>query len=204
MLPSTAASRSGHWNHDGSRRWHLETVPWGSRRSHTKMSPRKPSTRAAPSQGAGDSERLRPGTNGAAGQIIEQLANESDRLLDLQDSDPQPRVDITVLANRNIERQRVIGRVAWGTACIEISARSTADVTAGAECTCKFGGKDSRRGGSVLQRGRIVVKLEEPRRAQLYVGEDIAYLLCTGVRYIARKSAWDDGIHHEAVAEGSH
>src|SRR5512134_1913617 len=35
MLPSMAASSSGHWNHEGSRRWQRWTRPSVSSRSHT-------------------------------------------------------------------------------------------------------------------------------------------------------------------------
>src|SRR5581483_11822612 len=49
MLPSMAASSSGHWNHEGSRRWQRAIVPSGPSRTQAKMSPRKPSTRAIPS-----------------------------------------------------------------------------------------------------------------------------------------------------------
>src|SRR5204863_5002500 len=49
MLPSIAASSSGHWNQDGSRRWQRATRPSVPMRTQRKISPRKPSTSATPS-----------------------------------------------------------------------------------------------------------------------------------------------------------
>jgi hypothetical protein len=63
MLPSIAASSSGHWNQDGSRRWQRSTRPSAPMRTHAKMSPRKPSTSAAPSaavRAAGSGLRVAP------------------------------------------------------------------------------------------------------------------------------------------------
>ena len=66
MLPSIAASSSGHWNQEGSRRWQRAIFP-ASSLSQTSTSPRNPSTRAMPSPDPSPG-RAGPAWNGPAGK----------------------------------------------------------------------------------------------------------------------------------------
>src|SRR5271166_77364 len=71
MLPSIAASSSGHWNQEASRRWHRATEPSSDRRTCANTSPRKASTSADPSRWPPDGGRAaRTGPGGMRASIV--------------------------------------------------------------------------------------------------------------------------------------
>ena len=76
----------------------------------------------------------------ALGQALQDLLDQPETLLDLADADPDPRVDIAVVAHRHLEIELVVGRVADRFARIEGAARGAADIAAGAE-----GARERRR-----------------------------------------------------------
>src|SRR5438105_262641 len=130
MLPSITASSSGHWNHEGSRRWQRATVPSAATRTQASTSPRKPSASAMPS-------------HGAPRQHAEDLLDQDEALLDLADADPDARIDVAGGQHRHIEAQRRIGRVAGRLACIVGAARRAPDIAAAAELAGQLGLEDS-------------------------------------------------------------
>ena len=98
-------------------------------------------------------------------QAFEDLIDQPEALLDLADADPDPRIDVAVVAHRRLEFELVIGRVANGLARIEGAARGAADIAAGAE-----GARERRReiaggDGAVLKGGGVVVDLDHAREA---------------------------------------
>ena len=161
MLPSIAVSNSGHWNQDASRRWQRSTRPLPSSRSQTSTSPRKASARPRPSQ-------ILPfgfdcGLNFPGRQAPENLLDQRQALLDLADADPHPRIDVAGVEHRHLELEIAIGRVARRAARVEGAARGAPDITAGAELAHEIGLHDAGGHGAILQRGGVVVELDQAR-----------------------------------------
>jgi hypothetical protein len=69
----------------------------------------------------------------AVGNAGEKLVDQPQALLDLAHADPDPGVDIGVLAHRHLESQRVVGRVGKCPAGVERTAGGAPDKTAGGE-----------------------------------------------------------------------
>ena len=160
MLPSIAASSSGHWNQDGSRRWQRSISPSAPMRTATSTSPRKPSTSASPSRAPPD--LARSVCSLPVGQPLENLIDQLQALLDLADADPHPRIDVAVVAHRHLELKLVIGRIGHCLARIEGAARGASDIAAGAEGAGKRRREIAGGDGAVLERGGVVVDLDQP------------------------------------------
>src|SRR4029079_19063240 len=89
------------------------------------------------------------------------LLEEPDALLDLADANPYPRIDVAILADRNIEVEFPVRSVADVTARIEGTAGRAADIPAGAKAACQGGLQNSGGDGAILERGGVVVKLHQ-------------------------------------------
>ena len=129
ILPSIAASSSGHWNQDGSRRWQRATRP-----SSVKPQPDQDIAAEAFDQRqpfARCTGWLREDI--ALRQAGEDLLDQRQALLDFADADPDAGIDVAVLQNRNLEPQPVVRRVRPIAPRIESAARGAADIAAGAE-----------------------------------------------------------------------
>ena len=168
MLPSIAASSSGHWNQEGSRRWHRATRP-------AAVEPHPGEDVAAEAFDERHALRLRalgpaPSTATrtlARRQAFENLLDHAEALLDLADADPDPRIDVAVLAHRHLEAQAVIGRIGERAPRIEAAARRRG----------RHGRRQPNRrasavrampvrDGAVLQRGGVVVELDQRREGR--------------------------------------
>ena len=102
MLPSIAASSSGHWNQDGSRRWQRairlrEGAPTQGHRRESLRPGRGP--RRVASAGRPD-VRIAP-----AGSRLEDLLDQRQRLGDLVDAHPHARIHVAFLADGHSKRK---------------------------------------------------------------------------------------------------
>ena len=199
MLPSIAASSSGHWNQDASRRWQRSTRPLPSSRSQTRTSPRKASARPRPSQ-------VLPLASTAACQLagrqaLENLLDQRQALLDLADANPDPRIDVAGVQHRHLEGELVVGRIAGHAARVEGAARGAADITAGAELAHVVRLHDAGGHGAVLQRGGVVVELDQAREHAADFREQGVHLRRAVRRDVARDAARHDRVHHQPVTE---
>ena len=98
MLPSIAASSSGHWNQDGSRKWQRAIARLSSR-TQTSTSPRKPSAKRQSFAGAA----VERGRDRPVRQTLENLFDKRQALLDLADAHPDASVDVALRQYRNDE-----------------------------------------------------------------------------------------------------
>ena len=204
MLPSMAASSSGHWNQDGSRRWHLADLAAAVETQPDKDVTAKALDEGRPFAGAAGDERIRACSDRPFRQGFEQLANEAHRLLDFENPDPEPGIDVAVAANGDIKRKSVVGGIAGLAAGIEVPARGPPHETACRELDRKLVRKDAGRGRPVLQRGGVVVKLEQPWRTFLDEAEDIPDFARPSAREVAGHPAGHDRVHHQAMTECGH
>ncbi len=89
MLPSIAASRSGHWNHDGSRKWQCPTRspldPDPDQHIAAKTFGKTQSFAAGLGELRGDRPRW---------QALDKLIDQRQTLLDLADADPDAGIDV--------------------------------------------------------------------------------------------------------------
>ena len=166
MLPSIAASSSGHWNQDGSRRWQRSMRPAASMRSQTSTSPRNASTSAMPSHGPLALERDAHCAFAADRPASARSATGSARSPGC--GSRRARVDVALVQHRHLEVQPVVGRIADRPARVEVAARGAADKAAGAEPARQLGRQDAGADGAVLQRGGLVVELHQRREARAY------------------------------------
>ena len=104
--------------------------------------------------------------------------------------------------HRHVELQRVVGRIAGRAARVEGAARGAADIAAGAELPRELGLEDAGADGAVLQRGGVVVELDQRGKAppDLRRSARAAARDAVGVE-IGRDAARHDAVHHQAVAE---
>jgi hypothetical protein len=94
-------------------------------------------------------------------QASQDLVDQREALLDLADADPHARVDIAGLEHRDLEVEPIIGRVGKRLARIEGAAAGASDIAAGAELPRQLAAQNAGSVGAVLQRGGIVVKVDE-------------------------------------------
>src|SRR5215207_1846975 len=178
MLPSIAASRTGHWNQEGSRRWQRAILLVRSSLNHTNKSPRKLSTTAAPSRGwsklFGNSEQMKP----------------SGRLS-------------SICSMRDTLSWTSMMRIQTRASPIEIAPRSAAYIAAAAVLPGKLGLKYASGDGAVLQRGGIVIELDQGREGRVDVTDELAQDLRAPRIEIGSDTARDDAIAHEPVAEAA-
>ena len=174
MLPSITASSSGHWNHDGSRKWQRAMRPSVPRRSQTKMSPRKP--RRSPCLRTLGGARQRHGVS-AAGQTFEDLLDQRHALVtSSMRTQTRALTSPSVATWRSRIRARRRAHSAGNATRIEVAPGGTADKTAGAELPRQGGVEHAGRDRAILQRGGAVVELDQRReaRADLAISARIA------------------------------
>ena len=164
MLPSIAASSSGHWNHDGSRRWQRAIVPSPSRRSQParRRGSLRPARGLRASRRAG--ARHRRGS-APSGRPRDDLLDQRHALLDLADAHPDAGIDVALLEHGHVERRAGRRADRRSAARIESAARGAADIAAGAELLRQRGLQDAGGDGAILQRGGVVVDLDQLREA---------------------------------------
>ena len=165
MLPSIAASSSGHWNQDGSRRWQRAIRAVGVE----PQPDQHVAAEAFDQRHALAGRARRPAASarsGAAGQPVEDLLDQRQALLDLADADPDARIDVALLEHRHLEAQLVVGRIAGRRGARRSRGprrgrhsrrRRTARASAGVE--------DAGGDGAILQRGGVVVELDQLGKA---------------------------------------
>ncbi len=103
----------------------------------------------------------------AVRQPFENLLDKRKALLDLADADPHARIDIARGQHRHGERKPIVRRVAGRLACIDIAPAGATDIASRAELPGQIGAQDAGRGGAVLQRCGIVIKLDQARKPLL-------------------------------------
>ena len=130
MLPSIAASSSGHWNQDASRRWQRSTLAARDAQPHQHVAAERLDQRHAL---AGPRGVFHERTRLAGGQPVQQLLDQRQALLDLLDADPDAGVDVALGQHRHVEAQRVVRRIARPPPRVEVAAGGAADIAAGAE-----------------------------------------------------------------------
>src|SRR6266545_273396 len=94
-------------------------------------------------------------------QALEDLLDQLETLLDLTDTNPNPRVDVAIVAHRHLEVELIIGRVGNRLARVEGAPRGAADMAAGAEGPRQGRREIAGRDGTVLKRGGVVVNLDQ-------------------------------------------
>src|SRR5271156_3140366 len=99
----------------------------------------------------------------AARQAGENLVEDFEALFDLADANPDPRVDIALREQWNLESQFVVGRIGEGAPRVEVAPRCAADIAAAAVFDGERGAQHPRAHRTVLQRGGVVVERDEPR-----------------------------------------
>ena len=100
MLPSIAASSSGHWNHDASRRWQRSMRP--PHRCAATPARRRGTLRPAPCLRRGPVGSTATRTS-PSGMPLKHLLDQRQALLDLLDADPDARVDVALRQHRHLE-----------------------------------------------------------------------------------------------------
>ena len=173
MLPSMTASSSGHWNHEGSRRWQRSMLPSasdaGPRPAHRRESPRPaPRLRACPSPAVASGE-FRIGPDGSCSQ---DLVDDRHALLDLADADPDAGIHVAVLEHRHFELQLIVRRIARRASRVEAPSRSPADVASRPELSRQRRRQDSGADRAVLQRSGVVVELDELGKVRANVSDE--------------------------------
>src|SRR4029077_16966256 len=119
---------------------------------------------------------LRP--NRTAGQSIQDPLDQPEALLDLADTDPDAGVDVAALEDGNVEGELIVRPIPWDLARVEGAGAGTPDGAARAKLPCHVRAQDPSRGGAVLQRGRVVVELDQFRERLpdvLQQGGDVPY-----------------------------
>ena len=137
MLPSIAASSSGHWNHDGSRRWQ-RAIRAVVAEAHVDEDVAAEPFDQRPAL-AGSAGGLALGADRTDRQAIEDLTDQAQRFLDFADAHPHPRVDVAFAPHRRLEAQLVVGRIGMVAARVEVAARGAADHAAAAEAQRQLG-----------------------------------------------------------------
>ena len=86
-------------------------------------------------------------------------------MLDFADADPDAGIDVAGIEHRNDEIEPIVRRIVERFPRIEVAAAGAADIAARAELPGEVGADDPGQGGAVLQRGGVVVELDEAREA---------------------------------------
>ena len=109
------------------------------------------------------SPRREPHRRGAApsGRPLQDLLDQRQALLDLADADPDAGIDVALRRAPARRSERVVGRIGRASARVEGAARGAADIAAGAELPRELGLQDAGGDGAVLQRGGVVVELDQ-------------------------------------------
>ena len=200
MLPSIAASSSGHWNQDGSRRWQRVDAAVGA-----ECAPRRRCRRGSP--------RPAPAPSPAAGRVAARgsarragaarICSISARLCSTSRMRIQTRALTSPACSTGTSNcELVVGRVAGRAARVEVAARGAADIAAGGElprerrltgCRCRRCGPAARR---CRRRARPARESAGARRRPAR-----AAARCLRRARSTRDAAGHDAIHHQPVAE---
>src|SRR5581483_1294173 len=129
------------------------------------------------------------------------LIDQSEALLDLADAHPDPGVDVARAGHRDGEIEPVVRRVAGPPAGVDRAAASTADITGRRELARQLSAYNAGRYGTVLQRGGVVVKLDELRETVSNLLHQLGNALAPLRVEIAGDAARHDAVHHQAMAE---
>src|SRR5262252_6292524 len=97
-------------------------------------------------------------------QAIEYLLDQSKTLLDLADANPDACVDVPRDENGNCEIERGVWRIAGRSPRVEIATAGASNKSCGTKSPSDRAVEYPRRSGAVLQRGRVVIKLDQPRK----------------------------------------
>jgi hypothetical protein len=138
---------------------------------------------------------------GTGGQPFEDLLDQRQRLPDLLDAHPHPRVHVALPAHGRLEREPRVGRISRLLACIERAPRGAADEAAGAVLARQLRLENAGGHGAVLQRGGAVIELDQLGKAAAHGSDQGAQAAHAGVRQIADNAAGHHPVHHQAVAE---
>src|SRR5262249_38990051 len=102
--------------------------------------------------------------DGPLRQAIEYLLDQSKTLLDLADANPDACVDVPRGENGNCEIERGVWRIAGRSPRVEIATAGASNKSCGTKSPSDRAVEHPRRSGAVLQRGRVVIKLDQPRK----------------------------------------
>ena len=156
-------------------------------------------------RGALDARRGRGGRGQAhrsGRQRGERRAEPGDAALDFEDPYPHARIDVAFLAHHHFHGRRVVWGIRERHARVERASGCAPDETGRRELRCERGLHHSRAGRAVLERGGIVVELDQLGKLAAQAPAERADRLLAVVSQVRRDSARDDPVHHEAVAEG--
>ena len=148
MLPSMAASRSGHWNQEGSRKWQRTIFPT-SETAHPGQDIAAETFDDRHALAA--ARRDRPLQRTPPGMASRICSIRGKALLDFADADPDAGVDVARTEYGNGKIEPIVGRVTGSFPCIEIASAGTADISGRSKLPGEFGANDSSRDGAVLQ-----------------------------------------------------
>ena len=101
----------------------------------------------------------------AVGQPFDDLLDEAEALLDLADAHPDAGVHIAIFARRHLEAELVVRRIGKHFTRVEAAARGPADISPSTERPRQLRAEITGRHRAVLQRGGVVVDLDELREA---------------------------------------
>src|SRR5262245_9307806 len=147
---------------------------------------------------AGFSER---GAEFALRQPLKTLLDQLEALLDLAGADPQPCIDVAVIAHRHLEFELTVGRIGDRFPGVEGAARGAADVTPGAESARERRREIAGGDGTVLKSGGAVVDLQELGEAAAHGRYQFAQRLLAGGIDVFGDAPRHDAVHHQAMAE---
>ena len=200
MLPSIAASSSGHWNQDGSRRWQRATRA-ARREAHPGQNVAAEALDQCQAFHVAHRRPCRLDADGSGGKPVQDLLDQEEGLLDLVDAQPHAGIDVTLLAHRHLEAQVGVGGIARLLAGIEGAARGAADEAAGSVLACQFRLQNAGGDGAVLHRGGAVVELDQLREAAADGADERRHGLRALGGEIGGDAARHHAVHHQAVAE---
>ena len=122
-------------------------------------------------------------------------------MLDFADTHPNAGVDIAGREYRNGKVELIVGGITGRFACIEVASAGAPDIAAGAELTCQRGGHNSGPDRAILQRGGVVVKLNEAGKAPVDFVQNLPDGGCAGSIKIGRHASGNNAIHHQPMTE---
>src|SRR5262245_30187882 len=159
-------------------------------------------------EGLGEAEtfaRLARSSEGSAefalGQPLEHLLDQLEALFDLAGADPQPRIDIAVVAYRHLEFELIVWRIPDRLARVEGTARGAADITAGAESARERRREIAGGDGAVLKSGCAVVDFQKLGEAAAHGRDQFAQRLLAAGGDVVGDAFRHDAVHHQAMAE---
>ncbi len=164
------------------------------------MSPRNPSIKASPSRGAFVAALIsvRSGPSGSFARIC---FDQSERLLDLLDANPDAGIDIAFRAGRDFEGEFRIRRIGSCAARVEAASGCPADEAAAAILACEIGGENARPDGAILQRCGQIIDFDKMREVLADLAQQRLDHRQTLRGQIMRHAAGHDSVHHQPMAE---